>query len=156
MDNKLKTPYSYAIDFSVGRQLARDYTLEVSYVGRLSHRLLTQMDLAMPLDWTDPKSGIDYFTAVQALAKIYRNNRVASENVTDTMIGPTAVYWKDLMAGTQFLPGSQGFRASRCTNSPFATKDAAIAAYDMFCHWRGNETTGLQAIDQGFGFRDFS
>ena len=26
----------------------------------------------------------------------------------------------------------------------------------MFCHWRGNETTGLQAIDQGFGFRDFS
>ena len=72
MDNKLKTPYSYTIDFSVGRQFARDYTLEVAYVGRLSHRLLTQMDLAMPLNWTDPKTGIDYFTAAKALAKIYR------------------------------------------------------------------------------------
>lgn len=154
MDNKLKTPYSYTLDLSVGRQFARDYTLEVSYVGRLSHRLLTQMDVAMPLDWTDPKSGIDYFTAVQALAKIYRTG-AASDGVTDAMIGPTAVYWQDLMAGTQFVPGSQGFRASRCANSPFATMDAAIAAYDLFCGFGGNETTAVQGIDQGFGFRDF-
>jgi hypothetical protein len=155
MDNMLKTPYSYTIDFSVGRQFARDYTVEVAYVGRLSHRLLTQMDLAMPLDWTDPKTGVDYFTAVQALAKIYRQG-VPSEGVTDAMIGPTAAYWQDLMAGTQFLPGSSGFRASRCAGAPFGTMDAAIAAYDIFCGFGGNETTGLQGIDQGFGFRDFS
>src|SRR5262249_1464632 len=104
MDNKLKTPYSYTIDFSVGRQISRDYTLEVAYVGRLSHRLLTQMDLAMPLDWTDPKTGIDYFTAVKALAKLYRAG-VGSHDVTDAMIGPTAAYWQDLMAGTAFEPG---------------------------------------------------
>jgi len=155
MDNKLKTPYSYTVDFSIGRQLARDYTLEVAYVGRLSHRLLTQMDLAMPLDWTDPKSGIDYFTAVQALAKIYRTG-VATEDVTDAMIGPTAVFWQNLMAGTVFEPGNGGFRASRCASSPFGTADAAIAAYDIFCGFGGNETTGLQGIDQGFGFRDFT
>jgi hypothetical protein len=155
MDNKLKTPYSYTIDFSVGRQFARDYTLEVAYVGRLSHRLLTQMDLAMPLDWTDPKSGIDYFTAVKALAQLYRQGK-PTENITDAMIGPTAVYWQNLMAGTVFEPGNGGFRASRCASSPFGTMDAAIAAYDLFCGFGGNETTALQGIDQGFGFRDFT
>ena len=162
MDNKIKTPYSYTIDLSVGRQFAHDYTLQVSYVGRLSHRLLTQMDLAMPLDWTDPKTGIDYFTAVRALAKIYRSG-VASNDVTDAMIGSTASYWQDLMGNTQFLPGSQGFRVSRCVTADsqgnaniFATMDPVIAAYDLFCGFAGNETTALQGIDQGFGFRDFS
>jgi hypothetical protein len=159
MDNKLKTPYSYTIDFSVGRQFARDYTLEVAYVGRLSHRLLTQMDLAMPLNWTDPKTGIDYFTAAKALAKIYRTG-VPTEGVTDAMIGPTAQYWTDLMAGTVFETAAQGggggFRASRCATTPFGTPDAAIAAYDLFCGFGGNETTALQGIDQGFGFRDFT
>jgi hypothetical protein len=114
MDNKLKTPYSYTIDLSVGRQFARDYTLEVAYVGRLSHRLLTQMDVAMPLNWTDPQTGIDYFTAVKALAKIYRTG-VPTEAVTDAMIGPTAVYWHDLMGATAFEPGSAGLPRMTCS-----------------------------------------
>jgi len=109
----------------------------------------------MPLDWTDPKTGIDYFTAAKALAKIYRTG-VKTENVTDAMIGPTAQYWTDLMAGTAFESGGGGFRASRCAGTPFGTFDAAIAAYDLFCGFGGNETTGLQGIDQGFGFRDFT
>jgi hypothetical protein len=155
MDDKIKTPYSYTLDLSVGRELSHGVTVEVSYVGRLSHRLLTQSDLAMPLDLVDPKTGIDYFTAVKALAKIYRTG-VPSESVTDAMIGPTASYWSDLMGATNFAPGSQGFRASRCANSPFPTKNPAVAAYDLFCGFANNETTGLQGIDQGFGFRDFS
>ncbi|HXN52556.1 MAG TPA: TonB-dependent receptor [Candidatus Acidoferrum sp.] len=155
MDNKIRTPSSYTLDLSVGRELGHDFSLEVSYVGRLSRRLLTQSDLAMPINLVDPKTGVDYFTAVKALANIYRTG-VKSENVTDAMIGPTASYWTDLMAGTVFVPGSQGFRASRCASSAFPTKDAAIAAYDLFCGFKNNETTALQGIDQAFGFRDFS
>jgi hypothetical protein len=30
MDNKLKTPYSHAIDFSIGRELGRDFAPQVS------------------------------------------------------------------------------------------------------------------------------
>jgi len=159
MDNKIRTPYSYTLDFSVGRELGHDFTLEVSYVGRLSHRLLSQSDVAAPLDLVDPKTGVDYFTAVQALAKIYRTG-VKSNNITAAMIGPTASYWQDLMGNTQFLPGAngapQGFRISRCASSPFASTDPVIAAYDLFCGFTFNETTALQGIDQGFGFRDFS
>jgi hypothetical protein len=162
MDNKIKTPYSYTLDLSVGRELGHNLALEVSYVGRLSHRLLSQADVAAPLDLVDPKTGIDYYTAVQALAKIYRTG-VKSNNVTDAMIGPTASYWKDLMGNTSFLPGAggapQGFRISRCTSKatgPFASTDPVIAAYDLFCGFANNETTAVQGIDQGFGFRDFS
>jgi hypothetical protein len=159
MDNKLKTPYSETFDFSIGRDLGHDFTLEVSYVGRLSHRLLSQEDPAAPLDLVDPKTGIDYFTAVRALANIYRTG-VKSDQVTDAMIGSTVSYWQDLMGNTAFLPGAngapQGFRISRCATAPFASKDPVIAAYDLFCGFKFNETTGLQGIDQGFGFRDFS
>ena len=70
LDSGIKTPYEYTIDFSVGRQLPGNMSLEVSYVGRLSHRLLGQEDLAMPLNIKDPKSGVDYFTAMRALAKL--------------------------------------------------------------------------------------
>jgi hypothetical protein len=155
MDNKIKTPYSYTLDLSVGRDLGHNLSLEVSYVGRLSHRLLTQFDVSSPLDLVDPKTGVDYFTAVRALANIYRTG-VPSESVTAAMIGPTASYWQDLMGTTNFLPGSQGFRVSRCANSPFPSKDPVVAAYDLFCGFAFNETTALQGIDQGFGFRDFS
>ncbi len=41
IDNSLKTPYAYTIDFSVARELKAGLTLEAAYVGRLSHRLLT-------------------------------------------------------------------------------------------------------------------
>lgn len=162
MDKNLKTPYSYTLDLSVGRDLGHNMTLEVSYVGRLSHRLLSQEDVASPLDLVDPKTGIDYFTAVQALAKIYRTG-VKSNSVTAGMIGSTASYWSDLMGNTAFAPGSTGFRVSRCVGTDssgnpmvFATKDPVIAAYDLFCGFSFNETTALQGIDQGFGFRDFS
>ncbi len=159
MDNKIKTPYSYTLDLSVGRDLGHNLSLEVSYVGRLSHRLLTQFDVSSPLDLVDPKTGVDYYTAVRALANIYRTG-VPSESITSAMIGPTASYWQDLMGTTNFLPGvsgaPQGFRISRCANSPFASNDPVVAAYDLFCGFTFNETTGLQGIDQGFGFRDFS
>jgi len=159
MDNKIKTPYSYTLDLSVGRELGHGFALDVSYVGRLSHRLLSQEDVAAPLDLVDPKSGIDYYHAAQALAKLYRSG-VRSDTVTAAQIGPTAVYWQDLMGTTNFVPGSAGFRISRCLSpnaaGPFASKDPVIAAFDLFCGFANNETTAVQGIDQGFGFRDFN
>jgi hypothetical protein len=67
IDNTLKTPHAYTVDFSVGRELPKRFSLQLSYVGRFGRRLLTQRDLAQPLDIVDPKSGIDYYTAASAL-----------------------------------------------------------------------------------------
>src|SRR5258708_13749398 len=72
LDDKMKTPYSYAFDFSVTRELKAGFTLEIAYVGRLGRRLLQEKDLAHPLNLVDPKSGLSYFQPVTALAKVYR------------------------------------------------------------------------------------
>jgi hypothetical protein len=152
LDDKIKTPYSYTLDFSVGRELPKGFSIDVSYVGRLSHRLLIQEDLAMPLDLVDTKTGVDYFSAATALAKVYRTG-VATEDVTAAMIGPTAQFWTDMI---QPVNAGGLYRIRRCTNgAPSGTADPIQAAYDLFCGFSGNETTALSILDLG-GIRDFT
>ena len=50
---------------------ARATAIEVGYVGRRGRNLLVRRDLAMPLNLTDPKSGVDYFTAARQLIDAY-------------------------------------------------------------------------------------
>ena len=68
LDSKLKTPYSESIDFSVQRQLPGGFTLETAYVGRLGRHLLQSLDLAEPVDFTDPSGGGDYYNAGSKLS----------------------------------------------------------------------------------------
>lgn len=60
VDDKLRTPYSVAADFSVQRELPHGFTLEATYVGRFGRHLLQQLDLAQPTDFRDPNSGMDF------------------------------------------------------------------------------------------------
>src|SRR6266436_1540837 len=142
LDQNIKTPYSYTLDFSVARELPKGFSLEVSYVGRLSHRLLTQSDLAMPLDLTDKKSGLDYFKAITALAKIYRTG-VSSDNFNASMVpANVAQYWADML---QPLQSGDSYQTGACGNNP--TKVPVVAIYDLFCGFNLNETTGLFVLD---------
>ena len=144
LDNKIKTPYSYTLNLTVGRQLARDTTLEVSYVGRLSRRLLSQEDVAMPLDIIDKKAGMDYFTAATAISKMGFAGNVA----TSSNLGPAAKYWQDLLPTLQ--PGEQYLD---CAGN--ATSDPVTEMYNVFaCAPFGDETTGQGMID--FYGTDFS
>ncbi|HSY33024.1 MAG TPA: TonB-dependent receptor [Verrucomicrobiae bacterium] len=155
MDNKIKTPYSYTLDFSVGRDLGHNFALDVSYVGRLSHRLLSQSDVAAPLDLVDPKTKIDYYSAVTALAKLYRAG-VPASSITAAMVGPTAQYWTDILqplpAATAANPTPSYAAPGFCGASP--TSDRLVAAYNLFSCFPNNETTAVQFLDQGFGLTD--
>jgi carboxypeptidase family protein len=158
MDNKLKTPYSYTLDFSVGRELGHNFALQVSYVGRLSHRLLSQVDLASPLDLVDPNTKVDYFAAVQALAKLYRTLPYGS-TVTPQMVGPTAQYWYDMLQPLQQSSGAAYGVPSFCgigSTGMGSTTDRLQAAYNLFSCFANNETTALQGLDQGWGLFDTS
>jgi hypothetical protein len=148
MDNQMKTPYAYSIDLSIGRELGHNFAVQVAYVGRLAHRLLSQEDVAAPLDLVDPKTKVDYFTAVQALAKTYRNLPYGS-SVTPAMIGSTAQYWTDML---QASPSGSYAVPSGCAlpnaNTPLQ------AAYNLFSCYSFNETTAVQGLDQGWGLTD--
>jgi hypothetical protein len=147
-DNGLKTPYSETIDFSFSREFPGGFSFEAAYVGRLSHRLLAQEDMAMPLNLVDPKTGISYFQAVDALAKIYRGpNAPASTALTASQVGPTAQYWSNIMP--QLASGG----AYQLFCSGGGTASALQAAYDLFGCFSQNETTALFIWDL-FGLGD--
>jgi hypothetical protein len=69
LDDHMKTPYAQVVNFSVQRQLHRNLSLEIAYIGRFGRDQLEQIDLAQPLDLVDPKSGQDYFSAATQLSK---------------------------------------------------------------------------------------
>lgn len=81
LDNHLKTPYTEAFDFSIQRLLPGGFTLETNYVGRMGRHLLQSIDLAEPVDYTDPLGGGDYYSAGTTLSKITDENDQSS-NVT--------------------------------------------------------------------------
>ncbi len=154
MDNSIKTPYAYTMNLTIGRQLSHDMTLEVSYVGRLSRRLLSQEDLAMPLDIVDKKAGIDYFAAARRMSEVGRTGAPTS-SVNASVIGPTAKYWQDMIK--PLAPGD-AYNLS-CTAPvggsapPQFTTDPVQAMYDLeMCgggpvNGFGDETTPLAQLD---------
>jgi hypothetical protein len=140
MDPNIKNPYAYTINFGFARDLGHNFSLEAAYVGRLSHRLLTQSELMMPLNLYDTKSGINYFTAAQALVKLY-NQGVPTSSVTNASLGPTAAYWQNMVQALQ----QGGAYSLYCSGG--STTDVSQAVYDLYSCFKGNDTTSLSVLD---------
>ena len=142
IDNSLKTPYAYTVDFSVGRELPKGFALQLSYVGRFGRNLLTQRDLMQPLDLVDPKSGVDYYAAASRLSQLARQGVPASQ-ITDALVGPTAAFWHDMIQPLK--PGVNGYQVYG--NSP--TQSLMQAVYETYgiASYPGNEVVGLANID---------
>jgi hypothetical protein len=165
VDQSLKTPYSYALDFSVSRELPHNMAIEVAYVGRLAHDTLLQSDLAQPLNLTDPASGITYYQAAQAMANLGRANGGNGTNptqVTSATLGPTAAYWNDLFspaaAGDQYNVGALisphvvdqtcGFNpATQAGYQISPTTDPVTAIYQTYLCQSFNETSAINFFD---------
>lgn len=131
LDSRLKTPYEHVIDFSVQRQLTNSSSLELSYVGRLTHRLLEQEDVAMPLNLR--AAGTDYFSAASALSKM------AHQGVPVGAV-PSAAYWDALFAP---LAGNTSICGDGGPANPTATQNV----YCLFQQNLGNETNALFELD---------
>jgi hypothetical protein len=157
LDSSIKTPYSYTLDLAFERALPSGFSLQVAYVGRLSHRLLAQGDLAMPLDPYDKKAGMDYFQAATALAKIYRQevaNGVSDPTNTFSpgmVSGNVQQYWNDI---TQPLAPGGAYQIG--PNSPYGTCSTAnsttsptVLAFDLLCANALNESLAIYEMDTG-------
>jgi hypothetical protein len=125
IDDGLTTPYSHMINFSIGRELPKNFAVELAYVGRLGRDLLTRRDLAMPLNIVDPKSGMDYFTAATELAKLIDAGTPIGQ------VRPIA-YWENLFP-------TAGSRAGGLSNTQ--------AIYEVFADNAPDYTTALYLID---------
>lgn len=126
IDSKVKSPYSHLMDFSVTRELTPSTSIEVSYVGRLAHRLMVQQDVAMPLNIK--AAGTDYFTAAAALSRL----GYAGTDVSQVQNSP---YWQTL------------FGALDGADIGFGPLSATQNVYELFLNNLGNETYALFQLD---------
>jgi hypothetical protein len=166
VDQSIKTPHAWAFDFSIGRELPKKFSFQLAYVGRLGRNLLTQRDLRQPLDLVDPKTGIDYFAAATALAKVARTQLAACpppapscidpSAVNDSVVGPTAAYWHDMLpplqAGTAYTSFS-GFTSTIPGNAGLI-QSVYDLYYSPFLSYLGNEVVGIGNIDLYGGLGD--
>jgi hypothetical protein len=155
LDDKLKTPYSHVIDFSITRELPSNFVFEASYIGRFAHRLMQEEDLAEPTNLYDPGSKKTYFQAAQALARQYYAG-TPIQNISASSIGTN--YWENKFPTAAGAAVNQLFGTSSepagftqpCLGNPIAnsnTVTATQAMYDLFCNFSGNETTALELAD---------
>jgi len=176
-DNTLRTPHAYTADFSIGRELPKRFSLQVSYVGRFGRRLLTQRDLTQPLDIRDPKTGIDYYTAASALSNLARQFALANnggqptnyyqgfpttaqiQSVSAAGLGPTAQYWIDMIqplrAGASYYSDTFG---TGIVTTPNPTDSLIQEVFNMYYNPGlsviGDEIVGLADIDSYGGIGD--
>jgi len=154
LDGHMHTPYSHVINFSITRELPKNFVVEASYVGRFAHHLLQEEDLATPVNMVDPKSHMDYFTAATMLAKAYD----AGVPIQQLKNIP---YWQNLFPGAAGPAATQlGFASgpsSGCAPgvaSMTGNVTATQAMYDLFSCERGNETSALFYADVPLGWSD--
>jgi len=126
LDSKIKTPYSHLIDFSIARELKNGSSIEISYVGRLAHRLLAQEDVAMPLNLT--VGGTPYFGPAAAMAKLARA-QVPVNSVQKV------AYWESL------FPQLDG------ADIGWGPLSATQNVYELFQQNKYNETYALFELD---------
>jgi hypothetical protein len=147
IDQSLKTPYAYTFDLSVGRQLPKGFSFEVSYVGRIARNQIAREDRSPQLNITDPKSGIDYFTAASRFTQLI-NAKTPSSQITDSLVGPTAAYWNNV-----FQPLKPG-GAYQMACSGGSTTSAVQAIYDEYTCYPHVEVLALGTIDALSGIKD--
>jgi hypothetical protein len=131
IDNHIKTPYSYGLDFSVQHEFAGGFLFEEAYVGRLGRHLLQQLDLAEPVNLADKQGGGDYFTAAAQLSRITDAN---GGNSSATV--PKIQYFEDVFPYMK--------------NTDYVGESATQAIYtDDWAPFRygAGETTALDIID---------
>jgi hypothetical protein len=145
IDNQLKTPYSYAFDFSVQRELPSGFALEVNYIGRMGRHLLEQLDLAQPVNFVDKTGGGggDYFTAASQLSAISDQNggcNPYSSNPCTVPNVPAIPYFEDVFPGfaNYDYPGESATQA--IYNNEWAPyrysygETQALADIDFYCN----------------------
>lgn len=135
LDDKMKTPYAETYDFSISRELPSHLVVEVSYVGRFGRHLLQEVDVATPVNMTDPASGMTYFQAARQLAEL------ANSNTPESSVGSIA-FWEDMFPAAAGAGGVSG-SAPGIPSNPTATQNI----YDLYYANAPNYTYALQSLD---------
>ncbi len=102
LDDSITTPYNHTFNVSFGRDFGKGYSFEASYVGRVGRKLLVSRDVMHFNNIRDPKTGVDFYTAMRELIS-YRE-----KNSSITAV-PKIAYFENIvpgLAGTYSILGT--------------------------------------------------
>jgi hypothetical protein len=137
LDSTITTPYHHVFNAVIGRELSANFALEAAYVGRRGRDLLIRRDVAMPMNLTDPRSGIDYFTAARLSIEAYQNAGITGTAASNfTGIAPIP-YWENLFPDAAGVVGGVPLTATQRMVRSFFLNDPdfswALFSADVGC-----------------------
>ena len=130
VDQAIRSPYTMNIDVSLAREFNHGLMVQGSYVGRLARHSLAHVDLAMPTNLRDPKSGQTYFQAAQVMSLLARQN--GADGVSVSQVKPIP-FFENVFPG--YADPANGLSATQ------------VLYRDAFLPYVFNESTALQVID---------
>jgi hypothetical protein len=154
LDSSLHAPTQYTWNFTIERQFSKGGVLSVSYIGRQGRSLLARHDVAQFNNLTDPKTGVDWYTAATALEQL-RSKGVDISQVPGMLPAKINQYFDDMfppqlaaiLNNYEFGPGNcdpqQNLGAFDCT----WTNAQAFLGYQTsnVGFFSGNDWTDVQA-----------
>jgi len=131
IDPNIKQPYTMNYNLTLTREFRGGLVVQGSYIGRQSRRTLVTQDFAQPANLRDPKSGITYIQAANALAAASRQNVPVSQI-------PTNPFWEAMFPGyadpKNGLTATQGmYQTEFYKNSNNTDMTTAILDIDNDC-----------------------
>ncbi len=113
----LKPPYSYVLNASFAREIPGKMTIEVGYLGRLSHRLLMEGDVYTPLEYfKDPKSGVTWEQNNLKVRSLFDSGLTPSAVQANPGLVPTLPFVENMFPGLRNadFPGSASANYFNC------------------------------------------
>jgi hypothetical protein len=154
LDDNIRTPYSMSVNFSIQRELPKNMSIELAYVGRFGRNLLVQDDLAQPVNLVDPATKTAYYDAAKQLIAMGGRNLTAV---------PKIGYWENIfgssLAGITAQDIDSSYYRGRGTlfkNNPGLAPGTVLSptqiAYFLYSQFYAPDyTSALFDLDRGFG-----
>lgn len=141
----LKAPYSYLLNATYSRPLPGKMSIEVGYVGRLSHRGLLLQDYGQPLtQFKDVKSGQTWTQASGILRSVYDQLAASHPGFTATQIAGLVKSNPSLVPTVPFVEDIFG----KASGYNFAGSASANYFYTVYGTYSGSDLDGLNDMDR--------
>jgi hypothetical protein len=138
VDQNLKTPYSYDMDFTIEREVGKGFTIEAAYVGNLGHRLLLKKDNGQFMgNFKDPQSGQTLWQAYNVLVK-----QMGSLNNQAPVSQITPIPWIQ-----NLMPNMPAYAAAYLGNPAIANLTPTQAFYAIVQGYAPDWTDAVLAMD---------
>jgi hypothetical protein len=135
VSDNLKAPYQYLLNISYARELPKRMTIEVGYIGRLSHKGVMQQDYAQPATlFKDVKSGQTWTQASTQLKRIFDSGVTPAQVQANPNLIPQIGFFENI------FPGAKNYK--------FNGSASANYYYTVYGTYAGSDLDALNDMDR--------